>query len=72
MSAFTRLYYANRGLGGFGGEDSDDYSFEGAFHDPPVPIVPEAPFEEPAPTLYGGVRLSSEMRHPRHAGRNPS
>lgn len=75
MSAFTRLYYANRGPGGFGGDDSYDHPFEDAYHDPPVPIVPEEAYGEPAPALYGGARPGPEMRcpraDPRYVARSP-
>ena len=34
MSAFTRLYYANRGLDSYRHDDSYDHAFEDAFHEP--------------------------------------
>ena len=73
MSAFTRLYYANRGPGGFDRDESYDHPFEDAFHGPSVPIVPEHPHDEP-PSL--GDVLRSRAKLPRidlqHAARNPS
>jgi hypothetical protein len=72
MSAFTRLYYANRGPGGFGVDDRYDHPFEDTFHDPPVPIVPEDSYDEPAPTLWGGPEPRLPRTDPRYATRNPT
>jgi hypothetical protein len=74
MSAFTRLYYANRGPGGFDRDESHDHPLQ-TFHDPPVPIVPAGPHEQ-APSLWGSMRSGAELRLPRaelrHGARNPT
>ena len=74
MSAFTRLYYANRGLGGVGVDASHDHPFEDTFHDPPVPIAPEDPYGEPAPAPQGvlpGPGMRQPRTEPRYVTRNP-
>jgi hypothetical protein len=74
MSAFTRLYYAERGLGAFADDASYAHPFEDAFHDPPVPIVPEEPYADHPPSLWRGVGSAPELRlpriDPRYAARN--
>jgi hypothetical protein len=75
MSAFTRLYYANRGPDGIGSDASGHHPFEDAFHDPPVTIVPAGP-DERAPSLWGSMRFGAELRLPRtdarYSARNPT
>jgi hypothetical protein len=66
MSAFTRLYYANRGLDRYGIDDSYLYPFEDASHGPPAPIAsPEDPYGDPEPIPYGDVQAPGpELRRP--------
>ena len=67
MSAFTRLYYANRGLDRYGIDDSYVYPFEDASHDPSAPIAsPEDPYGGPESVPYDDVQAPSPEMHRPH------
>jgi hypothetical protein len=68
MSAFTRLYYANRGLGSHGGADDFDRRDDAFHHTPGLAAAPDDPYRIPDRVLNPDMaRPQANSRHPRDA-----